>query len=195
MGSTRLTGPVFHHTLQELRTCEVFTAEGLPSGEHISPLDEILDALQGRIQLEVEIKGPEPEAVQAVATALRGHPACLPGLEITSYETTLLERFRQALPGVPTDLLVPRSEPWMRAGVIAYQSAHRGRLAGARAVHLHASQLFPEACTYIRDQGMEVHAWGVNSLEEYNLAVSLDIPRICTDHPAQIIALQREVQR
>lgn len=179
---TTLNGPLFQYTWVELRQARFVkpglltqTTFGIPS------LDEVLQALQGRIGLEVEIKGPEPGSVAVLAAVLKNHPEALNNLEITSYEPMLLERFRQHVPGVPTDLLIPLNEPWMKADVLAYTALQRGRLAGARAVHLHASQLSTGVVEYICQGGSEVHAWGVNDQQAFEASRRLGIKRICTD--------------
>lgn len=198
-GLTALSGPIFAYSSGELRECARLQAQpaSSPVPEHvgqpsqsIASLREVLEVLDGRIRLEVEIKGPEPEAAEIVAQALQQSPACLPGLEVTSYETSLLHDFRRSLPGVPTDLLVPLSEPWMGLDVLAYFAAQRGRLAGARAVHLHASQLSAPVVETIRAQGLEVHAWGVNDAANLAQALELGIPRLCTDQLTLILSLK-----
>ena len=54
------------------------------------------------------------------------------------------------MPSLPVELLIPLSEPWMKADVLGYTALQLGKLAGARAVHLHASQLTPGTMDLIR---------------------------------------------
>ena len=127
---TTLNGPLYQYTWAELRQARfVIPDSSTQTTVGISSLDEVLQALQGRIGLEVEIKGPEPGSVAVLAAVLKNYPEALKNLEITSYEPLLLERFRQHIPGVPTDLLIPLNEPWMKADVLAYTAFQRGRLA------------------------------------------------------------------
>jgi glycerophosphoryl diester phosphodiesterase len=176
---TDLTGPIFTHTWQEIRQAR-FQGQTGPEN-NIPLLDQVLDRLAGRIGLEIEIKGPESESVETLVSVLKNHPKTLDKLEFTSYEPMLLHNLQRLMPGVPTDLLIPRSEPWMGLDVVAFTALHRGRMAGARAVHLHPSQLDDEMVSLIRSRGMEVHAWDVNDQEALQLVEDLQIPRLDTD--------------
>jgi glycerophosphoryl diester phosphodiesterase len=192
---TTLTGPIFQHTWAEISEARVLLA-GRPdlTDFRISSLDEVLDSLAGRIGLEIEIKGPEPACSEIVAEVLKNHPAALENLEITSYETTLLERFRCLMPGIPVDLNTPLTEPWMKDDVWAYVALQRGKLAGVRAVHLHASQLSAYTVDIFRKGGCEAHAWAINDLPALKAAAELNITRICTDNLPLALQYQSDNQ-
>jgi glycerophosphoryl diester phosphodiesterase len=172
-----LTGAIFKYHWEELhRSCP-----GIPS------LEEVLLRLDGQIGLEIELKGPEPEAADIVAYTVQ---TCLTGaqrIEVTSYEPAMLQRFHAICPHIPADLLIPLSEPWMKADVLAYSAFQRARLAGARAVHLHASQLDRFTVEAICGEGIAVHAWGINDPQALMAVFTLGIPRLCTDNLLQAI--------
>ena len=191
-GISSLTGPIFDHTWSELSKVRLNKPDNPEITGSMSTLQEVLDILIGRIGLEIEIKGPEPASAEIIAGVLKNYPNLLCNIEITSSEPILLERFRGSLPGVPTDLLIPLSEPWMKSDVLAYNALQRGRLAGARAVHLHASQLSEEVVSKIRHGGCEVHAWGINDPSTYAAARELQISRLCTDNLEEILKLQKD---
>jgi glycerophosphoryl diester phosphodiesterase len=176
---TTLSGPVFDYTASELRQA-VFVGENgrFPTTCFIPTLDQLLAALGGRIGLEIELKGPEPEAAQQAAAVLLRNKGLWERIEVTSYE---------ACPGLATDLLFPRSEPWMGLDVVAYNAAQMGRLARATAVHLHPTQLFPQVVDRVRASGMAVHAWDVNDAAALQIAFDLGIPRLCTDRLQQAL--------
>lgn len=176
---TNLTGPIFTRTWEEI--CLARFSDPVGSEIGIPLLEQVLEVLAGRIGLEIEIKGPEPESVEVVASILYNHPKACENLEITSYEPMLLKRFQSLVPDIPTDLLIPRSEPWMRRDVVAYTALQRGRMAGARAVHMHPSQLDFETVNLIRKGGCEVHIWDVNDHASMRLVDELQIPRLDTD--------------
>ncbi len=69
----------------------------------------------------------------------------------------------------------------MGQDVVAYTALQRGRMAGARAVHLHPSQLDFETVNRIRKGGCEVHTWDVNDQASLQLVQELQIPRLDTD--------------
>lgn len=192
---TSLSGPIFQHPWKELSQVKVRQPNHPEIAEaRLSTLDEVLEALAGKIGLEIEIKGPEPICVELIAIILNNHPDAFENIEITSYETTLLERFKALLPGVPCDLLIPLNDPWMKPDVLAYTALQRGKLAGARAVHLHASQLSLDAVCAIRAGGCDVHAWGINDIQALNTAYNLQIERICTDNLQQALEFREEIR-
>jgi len=189
-GSASLAGTVFDHTWDQLRRAQEAGGEPMRS-RRIPLLREVLEGIGGRIGLEVEIKGPEPECVDVITGVLRDHRPLWERMELTSYEPALLLAMRERCPGLPTDLLLPRSESWMKLDVVTHLAIHRARLARARAVHLHPSQLSPQVATAIRSAGIELHAWDVNDEAALRLTAELEIPRICTDRLAQALAFRQ----
>jgi glycerophosphoryl diester phosphodiesterase len=186
---TDLTGPIFNYTFEQIRKARV-GPQANPQGEpfHVASLHEVLETLAGRVGLEIEIKGPEPEAPQVIGKLLRQYRSLWDSMEVTSYEPLLLRAIREQCPGLVVDLLYPRSEPWMKLDVVAYTAIHRARLAGARAVHLHPTQLSPQVVKEIRSAGKEVHAWDVNDERGLDLVHELGLPRVCTDRLEQALA-------
>ena len=177
-------GPIWERSLAELRELRV----GGPEGACIPTLSEVLEALAGRLVLEIELKGPEPETIEVVGRLLDGFRPAWEALEVTSYEALLLKAFRQRCPGVRTALLVPRSEPWMGLDVVAYTAFQRARVAGTGVVHLHPSQLAEEVVERLRGGGVEVHAWDVNTTAAFRLAARLGLAWVTTDQLEQALA-------
>jgi glycerophosphoryl diester phosphodiesterase len=186
-------GAIFNFTLEQVRSVEVFCKNN-PSAKtgHISTLPEILDVFSGKIGLEMEIKGPEPEAPRIVGNVLNEFKNLWDKIEITSYEPALLLAIRKICPGITVDLLFPRSENWMKLDVVQYQAIHRSRLAHARAVHLHPTQLSETVVSAIRQQGFEIHAWDVNDEQSLEIVTKLGIPRLCTDKFKQAFAFREK---
>jgi glycerophosphoryl diester phosphodiesterase len=178
---TPLVGPIFKYTAEELRQVRVANKTRPEITEPIPTLREVMEIIGGKIGLEIELKGPEPECADIVAGVLQDYQHFWDMIEITSNEPALLLRIHEFCPGLATDLLYPRSEPWMKLDVVAYQAFHRARLAGARAVHLHTMQLTAEVISFIRPYGIEIHAWDVNNEESLQTSMQYKIPRICTD--------------
>ena len=185
--ATSLTGPVFDYTLEQLRERPVLADGSL----RIPTLNEVLETVGGQIGLEIEIKGPEPESSEIVAAELCKFKHLWETIEVTSYEPMLLVDIGRRCPGLVTDLLFPRSEGWMKLDVVTYLAIHRARLAQARAIHLHPTQLSAEAVADIRRQGIEVHVWDVNDSASLNTACELEIPRICTDECQQAVEFRQ----
>ena len=186
--NTSARGAIFDFSFEQLQKVKVFPKQdqGGKVG-WISSLVEILDVFAAKIGLEIEIKGPEAEAPEIIGEILLGYPSGWDRMEITSYEPALLLAMQRVCPGIPVDLLFPRSQSWMTPAVVQYLALHTARLARARAVHLHPSQLTEETVESIRRQGIEIHAWDVNDEQSLESIASLGIPRICTDHFMQAL--------
>ena len=189
--NTSASGAIFEYTFERLQRVRVLRQANLP-GAKIPTLYEVLEAVGGRIGLEIEIKGPEPESAAIIGNVLRNFKQLRETIEITSYEPALLLSIQEHCPGLITDLLCPRSEDWMKPDVVTYQALQRARLARARAVHLHPTQLSPEVVSTVRRHGIDVHAWEVNDEQSLAAAMELSIPRICTDRFQQALSFRRQ---
>ena len=185
---TTLQGPVFDFTLEQLHNAEFLSMSNSNWSEvRIPTLQEVLEEIGGRIGMEIEIKGPEPEAPEIIGNILSDFERFWYGIEVTSYEPIFLLNIQEFCPGLSTDLLIPRNENWMRSDVVLYNAINKARLAKARAVHLHPMQLAEDVVSSIRSEGIEVHAWDVNDLQSLQKIVELGIPRICTDFPDEAL--------
>ena len=187
---TTAQGPIFDFTLEQIRGLRF---QGYGNEFRISTFEEALEAIGGRIGMEIELKGAEPEAALIIANILNQNKDIWESIEITTFEPKLLFDLRELCPGLVTDLLYPRSENWMRLDVVAYTALQRARLAGARAVHLHPSQLNQEVVSYIRAGGIDVHAWDVDDPEALNQIVALNIPRFSTDNSQQALEFRNQI--
>jgi glycerophosphoryl diester phosphodiesterase len=189
-GSAGLAGTVFDYTWDELQHAQAAGNDAAQSRK-IPLFREVLEAIGGQIGLEIEIKGPEPECVDIIARVLHEYRHLWDSIELTSYEPVLLLAMRERCPGLPTDLLLPRSESWMKLDVVAHLAIHRSRLAHARAVHLHPTQLSPGVVSTVRAAGIEIHAWDVNDEQALQAAAEFDIPKICTDRLQQALEFRQ----
>jgi glycerophosphoryl diester phosphodiesterase len=180
--TTTSKGVIFQYTHQELENVEV-TCSGNPGTAvgRISSFADILECFGGRIGMEIEIKGPEPEAPLLIGQILNRYKKFWESFEVTSYEPALLLAMREICPGITVDLLYPRTEAWKGSEVILHEAIHLSRLAQARAVHLHPSQLSEEMVKVLKSRGIQTHAWDVNSVDLLAFVTDIGIPRICTD--------------
>jgi len=186
-GKTTASGAIFDYTFEQLKDVKVLCQKN-PSAKpgSISTLCEILDIFSGKIGLEIEIKGPEPESAIIVADALSGYKKIWDTIEVTSYEPLLLRKFQMECPNIPIDFIFPRSESWMNLDVVTYAAIQRARQAGARGVHLHPTQLTSQVVDEIGRHNIEVHTWDVNDEQTLKTIAGLGIPQICTDNFQQI---------
>lgn len=114
--------------------------------------------------------------------AHRGVPKKFPENTLPSYEPAFLIDMKRRCPGMVTDLLIPRSEGWMGLDVVTFLVIQRAKLAGARAVHLHPTQLTEKVVRDIREQRIEDHTWDVNDEKSLQSMVALSVPKVCTDN-------------
>lgn len=192
-GDAPVAVPIFECTADQLRRERVTEAhDDLPTSEPIPTLAEVVEEFAGKLALEIELKGPEPEAPAAVAAVLAPFRSSWSDFELTSSQPSLLAAVRERCPGIPTALLFPPSEPWMGLDVVAYAALHYARQAHARAVHLHPRQLSVDVATTIRAGGIEIHAHSVNDEAALELAAELGVNWICTDAPERALSFRRE---
>jgi glycerophosphoryl diester phosphodiesterase len=189
--NTSASGAIFNFTLDQLRDVKVFSEnDSTANPGQISTLSEILEMFSGKTGLEIEIKGPEPEAPEIIGKVLHQFQGFWNTFEITSYEPALLLAVQKVCPGITVDLLFPRSESWMKLDVVQYRAIHYSRFAHARAVHLHPSQLSEEIVIAMHNHGIEIHAWDVNDEQSLQTVTRFRIPRVCTDHFKQALAFR-----
>jgi glycerophosphoryl diester phosphodiesterase len=179
---TDLSGPIFNYTYRQLGQAQLINQIDRAGDQFKIPtLEQVIEAVGGRVGMEIEIKGPEPEAAKLIGELLNDHRSLWATLEVTSFEPQLLVLVQEKCPGIAADLLYPRSEPWMDLDVVVYTAIHMARRARARAVHLHPIQLSAKVVESVRQAGFEVHSWDVNDEHALDLAFNLHIPVICTD--------------
>jgi glycerophosphoryl diester phosphodiesterase len=188
---TSTSGTIFDYTCEQLRNVPINGKNGSEKYQ-IPTLLEVLENIGGRIGLEIEIKGPEPESAKIVADALSNHKRIWETIEVTSYEPSLLRGFHLECPNIPIDFIFPRSESWMKLDVVSYAAIQRARQAGARAVHLHPTQLSSHVVDEMGKNNLEIHTWDVNDEQTLKAVADLSIPQICTDNFQQIKNLRQQ---
>lgn len=184
------SGAIFEFTWEQLQQVELRSTSNPDAVGRIPALAQILDLFGGRIGLEIHLQGPEPEAPSLTGAILRQYRSIWSTIEVTSYDPALLLSIRQDCPGLAIDLLLPRSEAWMRSDVVQHEAIQYARLAHARAVHLHPSQLSAALVKAIQEHGIEIHAWDVNDESSLGIVADLGIPRLDTDNLRQALAFR-----
>jgi glycerophosphoryl diester phosphodiesterase len=180
---TDASGPIFEFTYDQIQNVKFHGEHLKKTNEYNIPhLEMVLETIGGKIGLEIEIKGPEPESAEIIGEILCKYEHLYNMVEVTSYEPLLLRKVQQCCPGIKTDLLFSRSEEWMKPDVIAYLAIHRARIARVKTIHLHPTQLLPEIVSAIKKEGIQIHAWDVNDKKALERVVEFDINRICTDN-------------
>ena len=81
----------------------------------------------------------------------------------------------------------------MKLDVVTHLAIHRSRLARARAVHLHPTQLSSAVVSTVQSSGIQIHAWDVNDEQALETVSELGIPKICTDHLQQALQFRQRI--
>jgi glycerophosphoryl diester phosphodiesterase len=187
---TSSSGPVSKLTLEQIR--KIRFRHSKESGAGIPTFREVLDAVGGRIGVQIELKGPDPETPKRIGVLLQDFKPAWDTLEVISFDPVLLAAYQEISSGPPTGLLTIRREIWLPTNIAARHIIQRMELARTRAVHLHASQLSQKLVEILHDQGIDVHAWGVNNRRALSIALRLGISSVCTDRFREIAGGLRE---
>jgi glycerophosphoryl diester phosphodiesterase len=81
----------------------------------------------------------------------------------------------------------------MKLDVVQYLAIHHARLAHARGVHLHPTQLSETVVNALHEQGLEIHTWDANDEQTLTTIANLGIPRVCTDDFKQTLAFRNKM--
>lgn len=173
--------PIFKFTYKEIQKKEFYLHKKYFKGSELLTLDQLVDLAKGKINLEIEVKGPEKEASLIIAEMLQNYKSIWNTIEITSYEPVLLLKMKELCPDIPRALLLPKTESWMKLDVVTYNAIHRTLVSEATSVHLHPTQINEEILQEIRSNKIEVHAWDVNDEQTFTRIKKAGVKRICTD--------------
>jgi glycerophosphoryl diester phosphodiesterase len=191
---TNFHGPIFNFTYEELQKVNINSKLMKRHIRYKIPtLERVLKIFGNKIGLEIEIKGPEPESVEIIATKVNKYKSQCKNLEVTSYEPYLLRKFKNCCPDVRTDLLIPLSEIWMKSDVIIYLAIQHARIAKTNTIHLHPTQLSQPVINKLRKKGYHIHAWDVNDENTLEKILELNIDRICTDNCRLLIEYRQNI--
>jgi glycerophosphoryl diester phosphodiesterase len=83
---TSLPGPIFNYTYQQLSQARFLNVKTSADSLKIPTLVEVLETIGGKIGLEIEIKGPEPESAIIIGDILRKFRNLWGTMEVTSYQ-------------------------------------------------------------------------------------------------------------
>lgn len=180
---TDLTGPVHARPWAGLAEARV-GAQCRP----LSTLGEVIAALDGRVDMEVQLKSLEPELVTAVAEALQG--AAMDRVQVTSYEPALLALMAETEPDIIRCLLIGPTPSWADLDVLAHDAVCRARLARADGVHLHPSQCLPQVLHHVDRHSLVVHVWDADDPVEVTALHELGLQRFCTNRLDALLALR-----
>ncbi len=169
--TTNGKGRVYEHTLAELRQLDA-------GGEPIPTLIEVLDLLDGRLVLNIELKGFSRQALRLPGTVCRileNYPN--QQILFSSFNPRLLVRTRACLPEAALGLLLtPEAIGWMSNFIAA-------PLIKPWSLHPHAAMVSPAYIKRAHRANRKVIAYTVNQPDQMRHLFKIGIDGIITDDP------------
>lgn len=188
--TTNVPGEVGNLNLEELKALDAsarYFGPGLWGPQKIPTLDEVLELVKGRAQVQVEIKlkadgSRYPGIEEAVLSALNRH-GMLENSIILSFDFPTLQTIKALHPSMKTCALI--STRYLS------QMGNRGPLSvseelaklGVDYVGVNERYMSPELYTSLRQQGLKVGVWTVNSEERMRYFSEMGVDFITTDRP------------
>jgi glycerophosphoryl diester phosphodiesterase len=180
--TTNGKGRVRDHTLHEIKALDAgswFAKEF--AGEEVLTLEEAIELLRGRVELNLEIKGEDPPGrleIQCVGIvrSLRFFTQTV----FSSFSAARMRLVRDLADDARIGVLVDGGAPWMEALDFA-------RDLGAEAMHPERSLAGPGMVAEAHRRDLEVRVWSVNRQPEIDALVALGVDGIFTDYPERLL--------
>jgi glycerophosphoryl diester phosphodiesterase len=174
-----LQRPVFRRHSGELRALDVGALSGRP-GCRVPLLSELLDALNGRVALNPEVKGSGAEGLFAMrrTVAILRERELFESCVISSFHASVVGEARRLAEDLPRALLVGREasrDPVAQAMDL-----------GCAALHAHRSLVDESLVERCRDHELTVRAFTVNEEADMLSLVKLGVDGIVTDRPDRL---------
>ncbi len=157
--------------------------------EKIPTLDEVLDLINGKVKLLIEIKeGSEryPEIEQKTVNVVQNYNA-YSWVIVQSFNKKAIDRVRRLDKGVKTFYLLGRNFDEYYAEL---RSDNNPELKlNYDGIAVHHSKLSPESVDSVKQFGLEVYTWTVDEVDEMKKMMDAGVDGIITDSPDKLINL------
>lgn len=146
------------------------------AGEKVPTLKEVLDVIDGRLMVNVEVKNA-PDAYPGIEDDLielldaYGYSA---KIIVSSFDHAFLKRFKEKTDAYKTGLLVN--------GLLLDLPAYAAEV-GTTAWHPQFVNLRADQVKLAQHAGIEVNVWTLNEVSEWDSAVRMGVDGIVTDDP------------
>jgi glycerophosphoryl diester phosphodiesterase len=150
-------------------------------GERIPLLPEVLDAVGGRLRINIEIKGRawRGDGLEAEIAAMVRARALAEHVVISSFNPWALARMKRAAPELACGLLYASPASHLDLGPLVANGWLR-----AEALHPQLRLVTPFYMARAQRRGLRVNVWTVNQKAEMQHLIALGVDGIITDHPA-----------
>jgi glycerophosphoryl diester phosphodiesterase len=165
--TTNGSGPVTVKTAVELSALDAGDGHGVPT------LEEVVALVDGRLRLDIEIKGQHCERV--VLNVLAQHPET--SAAVYSFDWQILANVHR---------LAPRLDIWVLTPTIGDAALTVAQELQAKVLAVHFRSVTESTMAKAVAAGRSVMAWTVNDQHEADRLRALGVDSICTDEPQRI---------
>lgn len=173
--TTNGSGLLAKRTFSYLRTLDA------GQGERIPTLEEVLDLVEGRAGLNVELKGPN--TADAVVRILRQRISSTTwraeALQVSSFSPGLLSRAHRLAPELPIGALFERR---------ALQPLRFARRLGASTLNVSLGAVTPRLVRRAHRAGLGVWVYTVNEPNDIRRMRQMDVDAVFSDYPDRVLA-------
>jgi glycerophosphoryl diester phosphodiesterase len=176
--TARARGFVRSKTLKELKKLDIGSwFKKSFKGERILTLEEVLDLLDGRADLNIDIKGDSQGALgmELKLLFILSHYEYLERTVFSSFDHRIVKRVRELAPDTRIGILHGagmKENPFQLA-----------RDLGAESVHLQKELATPAAVERAAESGLKTLVWTVNDVGEMERLLKLGVDGIFSDYP------------
>lgn len=172
-------GRVTARTLSELKSLDVgswFSPDF--AGERIPTLEEVIACVKGKTLLNIEVKGggSSSRRIEETLLAILRTSDFLADVMVSSFNVSLLSRLRRRTPKLRIGVLYNRKN--LTRGI------RIGRDLGAIALNLPGRRISGDLIKKVKNGGLAIYVYTLNSREEMVRAVQWGVDGIFTDDPA-----------
>lgn len=169
---TEATGPIEKYTKETLDTLS------LEGGVKIPTLQEVLDLIDGKVLLNVELKGVgTAKPVYEILTSSANAKWKLDDFIISSFKWDELEIMREL-------------DPQMPIGILTFEDIQdaiaEGEKLNAVAIHPHFKSIDADNVALMHQKNFKIYPWTVNDSVDIKAVKALKVDGIITDYPERI---------
>jgi len=180
--TTNGRGRVSDLTLKELKALDAGAWFGREfAGEEVLTLEQAIDILRGRVQMNLEIKGEDPpgrleiQCVGIVRSLRFFADTCF-----SSFSPARMRLVRDLADDARIGVLMDAGSPWSAGFALAEEL-------GAEAVHPERRMVSAEAVSAAHGRRLEVRVWPVNHPAEMQSLADAGVDAIFTDFPERLL--------
>jgi glycerophosphoryl diester phosphodiesterase len=168
-------GAVADLTLEEIQRLDAGIKRGASfRGERIPTLDEVMQAVRGRLGLNIEIK--EGAVERQVCELMRSYDALATSM-VSSFEWKALEKVSAIDPSIRIGLLAEKNRDTLFDAASAMQ---------AYAVNPRFDMVDAAFCAKAHARGFKVLVWTVDVPEAMQILIAAGVDGIMTNYPARL---------